>query len=575
MEPSEGWDASGAEDDDRNSSGGGGPQGYTPLIDYDREEGQDHTMMLSAGPGAEPFTTVFSTNGPLMGDGEGVYFADLSTVLAGARMSGAQLEDDQENDVADPRLGDGERIDGDDREGQGQGSFAHGDVNFRAIADRALAALDHEYVHTVAAAASSSAEPMLQRYSEIFVNTATMGSAHGRLTKEEDQCTALSDDWNGIVKEEKPPHSPVGNSPAAQDFFVANFDDDDRLSDDSEDATALESNREHRQPNERLEPTVDLDAVRRAVRAIRGKGPGFDAQLPGWEAEHYHAWGLVLATAPLRHPIIPPAPLSAFRKAATSAAAGSLLSATPSSKAKAATAKLSRSATIAEALRRLDLLQSQERFVIHVIGCDGAECESEGRIRELFGPVAAWIGSYSEAPSKLEIVLLGPNIPSSPRSAAADDATLSVNLDRPASHGRLESVEIRCCPGLYHEYLSRVRMNDTSESRQTDKPSLIVAFQAGIWGYAQWEPTLVHLARQSHEVPIAVTAYTIQEAEDDAEVIERVLATEWTGDPGRARSACAWSPEWNPYASQQPRETATAPPGRVYRENAAWSCWRI
>jgi hypothetical protein len=356
--------------------------------------------------------------------------------------------------------------------------------------------------------------------------------------------------------------APSVDSVPSEDFFVANFDNDPTAIVDSDDRTSAQSPREHVHPYLRPLPTVNMDAVQRAVHNIRRKRPEFDAQLPEWEAQHYHTWGYMLATTPSRHAIIPSAPLSAFRKASNPATCSR------APKAIAATARLSRSATIAEALARLDLLQSQDSFLIHVIGCDGTECGSEERIRERFGPVAAWIGAYAEAPRRLEIVLLGPNVPQS------STATV-IHLERPAPHGLLESVKIRCYAGLYHDYVSKSRVEGTNESLESNKPSLIVAFQAGIWGYSEWEPTLTQLAGQSSGAPVVVTSYTIQEAELDAEAVECVLAKTWSDDANRVRAGRAWPPEWNPYASRQPRETATAPPGHVYRENAAWSCWRI
>jgi hypothetical protein len=555
----------------------GNHQGYSPLVDYDDEnDGEVHAMMIfSTGPVYESSGSDRDgeSNGACgrSGGGGGVFFADVSALLADARM-GVQID---EEEGGDSLLDEVEEIVGNDevtQEGLGA-SVDRGDFDFRTIADRALAALDREYHQTFRPKCDRQILEEHQEHRPYYEICGSETAETGATPVESSFSMEVA--WNvsntstsSEVEDSDPPASSAVSFPCEQ-LFVANFDDEARIFVDSREQTSTEEKPSEQpyRPAERPLPTVNLDAVQQAVQKIRGKRPDFDAQLPEWEAQHYQTWGFVLATTPLRHAIIPSGPLSAFRKASSNPST----SCSRYPKATAATARLSRSATIAEALARLDLLQSQDLFTIHVIGCDGIECGSQGRIQELFGPMAAWIGAYAEAPRRLEMVLVGPNVP--PQSMTA---TTPMRLVRPALQCRLESAEIRCYAGLYHEYISKTKEDGTNESWQSNKPNMIVAFQAGIWGYSEWEPTLAHLANESSGVPVVVTSYTIQEAEDDAEAAERVLAKKWSGDdPSRVDAARAWPPEWNPYASRVPRETATAPPGRVYRENAAWSCWRI
>jgi hypothetical protein len=74
--------------------------------------------------------------------------------------------------------------------------------------------------------------------------------------------------------------------------------------------------------------------------------------------------------------------------------------------------------------------------------------------------------------------------------------------------------------------------------------------------------------------PIIFTAYTLAEAEEDYEVIVKLLSS-----LGKTKeyidAACLWEPQVNPFASQQPRPTATSVPGQQYRENGAWQAWRF
>mmetsp|Transcript_8415 Transcript_8415/g.14256 ORF Transcript_8415/g.14256 Transcript_8415/m.14256 type:complete len:102 (-) Transcript_8415:61-366(-) len=85
-----------------------------------------------------------------------------------------------------------------------------------------------------------------------------------------------------------------------------------------------------------------------------------------------------------------------------------------------------------------------------------------------------------------------------------------------------------------------------------------------------------------------ITAYTVEECEDDAEVITEVIEevaarrkllladaetkdTAGTTPIGRQ----LWAPEPNPFSSRLERKTASAPPGRKYFENGAWQAWLL
>ena len=68
-------------------------------------------------------------------------------------------------------------------------------------------------------------------------------------------------------------------------------------------------------------------------------------------------------------------------------------------------------------------------------------------------------------------------------------------------------------------------------------------------------------------IPLVITGYTVQEVEDDAEVVTEVAAN--------AKACCLWSPEINPFGSRKKRETSSAARGREYRENGAWQAWRL
>jgi len=287
-------------------------------------------------------------------------------------------------------------------------------------------------------------------------------------------------------------------------------------------------------------PPIDTDAVRRAVAAIQLRDPKLKSNLDKWQNEHCYV------LAPKEHPIIPPLPLSAFRKR--------------TAKAKLATANLSRAATIADALNRICCLKGQEVLSIHVIGADHVECASNDILRTLFGPLVRWIGAMdNHAPRSIEIHLIGPNLTN-------EMVTAPVNLmpsSKLKNSSPLVSAYATCHIGAYHEWVSG--------TKPWKVPDLLVAFNAGIWGYNDWKPTLEALCRMPWPAILVVTSYTLEEGEDDADVIGGIFAA----FNSSKRNHCLWSVDTNPYSSRMKRETATAIEGREYRENAAWQAWRF
>lgn len=287
---------------------------------------------------------------------------------------------------------------------------------------------------------------------------------------------------------------------------------------------------------------IDAEAVRRAVQTIQMKNPKLKQNLQQWEQSKKE---MVRAIAPRLHPIIPSAPLAAFRKR--------------TAKAIQASANLSRSACIAEALRRFNVLQNdgtEKTLRIHIVGCDQVECESPERLRIFFGPVVRWIGAYAEAPSHIHLDLIGPNIPAAATQWPPLDL-LPANCA--ALKDCLQSAKLSCHGGVYEDWHS---------AAETPPPDLAISFNAGVWGYREWKTTIQHLVKLDQSIPFVFTAYTLQEAEDDEEVVQDVLQAD-------ASSRCDWEPEANAFSSNQDRDTVNAPPGRPYPENAAWQGWRL
>jgi hypothetical protein len=530
-------------------------QGYTPLTDDAMWNGQGAMLTTIGHQDGD------SDDGNLRGIGGGsggVFFADMSAFFqagsSGADDGSSSLEHDETTCHEDPQY-----------EPVGGGEF-----DFRSVADLALAALDREYQQVVSVSCSRPT-PAPGVHGDDNPPEPERATAAAEATVRADEPALVSHpstlpsqkDWNCDDEADRKSDSELA--------FVADFAEIDFDADGSDGANGCGA--VEKEEHAMLKSSdIDVEAVQRAVHAIQVKRPGFVSQADDWAKAQENgdqsqsptqSLQLLMTTAPMNHAVIPSVPLKAFRRR--------------SAKAVAATSALTRSATIAEALHRLDLLQSQDWFVIHVVGCDFVECQSENRIRAHFGHLVNWIGSYAEAPRNLTIVLIGPSIP------ASAPALLNVPTTAPIARltRRLESAEIRCLRGgLYHECLAEAQKTDRSSALPSSwiSPDLVVAFHAGIWGYSTWEATFEHrTANSGRSVPWVVTAYTIQEAEDDADALEGILLRHRAppNDACREPFRRVWPPEWNPFASQQPRETVTAPNGRAYRENAAWSCWKI
>lgn len=58
-------------------------------------------------------------------------------------------------------------------------------------------------------------------------------------------------------------------------------------------------------------------------------------------------------------------------------------------------------------------------------------------------------------------------------------------------------------------------------------PDVIVAFNAGVWGYPAWHPGIEAIIRT--RVPCLITSYTLEEAEDDEDHIQSIAASSKDG----------------------------------------------
>ena len=375
---------------------------------------------------------------------------------------------------------------------------------------------------------------------------------------------------------------------------------------------------------------IDVNAIQKAMKSIRLKSPQLATSLDAGVLSSSTTSASDVATKAAlssiinfstrimeqsrdkqlkSHAIIPAVPLAAFRRV------------TP--KAQAASANLTRSATLSEAVLRLwplicfrkklratgigistqqQTACSSKTLTIHIVGADGVECSSEALVLKLVGPFVRWLnaalqsgilresdGTGMAAISQLTeidallIVFSGPNLPSDMIDNILDLLPTPIT---PSSG--LTSAKAAFHQREYHEGSS---CTDCADAPLAD---LVIAFNAGIWGYDSWKPTIECMLRGNNvdspangtklvtgNTIFVITAYTLEESEDDAAVITDLVETidlDRSTKPKNNSNAISqqlWGPELNPFSSRLERYTASAPPGRKYFENGAWQAWLL
>jgi hypothetical protein len=375
---------------------------------------------------------------------------------------------------------------------------------------------------------------------------------------------------------------------------------------------------------------IDVNAIQKAMKSIRLKSPQLATSLDAGVLSSSTTSASDVATKAAlssiinfstrimeqsrdtqlkSHAIIPAVPLAAFRRV------------TP--KAQSASANLTRSATLSEAMLRLwplicfrkklratgigissqqQTACSSKTLTIHIVGADGVECSSEALVLKLVGPFVRWLnaalqsgilresdGTGMTAISQLAeidallIVFSGPNLPTDMIDNILDLLPAPIT---PSSG--LTSAKAVFHQREYHEGSS---CTDCADAPLVD---LVIAFNAGIWGYDSWKPTIECMLRRNNvdspangtkpvmgNTIFVITAYTLEESEDDAAVITDLVETNDLDrsmkpkNNSNAISQQIWGPELNPFSSRLERYTASAPPGRKYFENGAWQAWLL
>ena len=149
-----------------------------------------------------------------------------------------------------------------------------------------------------------------------------------------------------------------------------------------------------------------------------------------------------------------------------------------------------RHCTIRSCLSKLYPETSSKYLIVYCLGSDFREGTSVSSIVSTFQPL------LSTQYSKLLVYLIGPNLTSS--SSLESPTYTSTNL------------KIVSYRGLFHEIPS-TSFETTSSSCCIQ---LAVAFNAGIWGYDTWKPTIQKVCHEMR-LPLLITSYNKLESEDD------------------------------------------------------------
>jgi len=364
---------------------------------------------------------------------------------------------------------------------------------------------------------------------------------------------------------------------------------------------------------------VDTNAVRKAIEtlAVKNKDAPFQQKFVIWQQrqlpQNQQEQQKQQVDSSSQHALIPTTSYEVFYEP------------TPTAESRLASANLSRSATLAEAVVRLSLLsnfQDDDVLLIDIVGVDHVECDSASRIRNTFRPFIRWLDDYFRVVSsqkdhqtKIRSVhfrLIGRDLATTSTTAEGvivdlllEDDSSSTPTQSSSSPSPSPSSSLRatatCHSGVYHEFWEEQirKAGPRSSNNEHDGktiPDLAVAFNAGIWGYREWADTIQYLALQQDTtmtlpaavnadnndknsarcgLPMVITAYTLDECQEDQEVISQSITTstaeDGTGSSYRAK--ILWESERNPFGSQVIRETKSST--REYRENACWQAWLL
>lgn len=209
--------------------------------------------------------------------------------------------------------------------------------------------------------------------------------------------------------------------------------------------------------------------------------------------------------------------------------------------------------TLIECMKRLgadhklsfNAAASAPALTVHLVGADHREGNTSAQtlaVFELFFRYAA----LERHVKTLNLVLVGPNIAQKLHHDASSHAWRQNQEPSPMQ------IELSYFVGSFDDYFE--------DHERYAPPDLAVCFNAGIWGYDEWLPTL-KLLLHTVRTPVLITSYNENEAGDDEDVVESIaVELQWF-----------WRAQKNAFSSTQLRATNNTI-GSSLRENDYWMC---
>lgn len=152
-------------------------------------------------------------------------------------------------------------------------------------------------------------------------------------------------------------------------------------------------------------------------------------------------------------------------------------------------------------------LAGAQRFTLHFVGSDETECPTADAtiLLAIYGPFVEYLGRKcgTGCLTEVNIVFVGPNHPIAVHTRV-DCQGVALTFD----------VHVT----LYHHYAAAI---DPFNGDEVRAPALVACFNAGLWGYSDWLPTLqlLNSAWLPAGAHFLITAYTFEEGEDDEDVL--------------------------------------------------------
>jgi len=205
-----------------------------------------------------------------------------------------------------------------------------------------------------------------------------------------------------------------------------------------------------------------------------------------------------------------------------------------------------------------NIIDCKKSITLHIIGSDEQELPTlnEITLKIIYEKLILKYNSILGC-NEIILVFIGPNM-----NKEFDKKSINFTLKK---NNEDIIIQIFVYSTFYHDHF-----NELTKELDIPKPDIITLFNAGIWGYDSWKPTL-NVFQFLGNVTILFTSYTVEEAEDDEDTIEKyyndigVDSKNWNW---------VWVAENNPNQSTT-MLTRESIQSRKYYENFAWSVFHF